>query len=139
MIVVSAMVPNDILETCLCVTDLDAAEQFYRRALGLEFVSRQAGRHVFLRLGQRMFLLFNAAESELPQGGFPPHGTRGPGHVCFTCREEEIDAWRQHLETCGVAIEHVHTWPGGVRSLYFRDPSGNSVELASPRIWGLPE
>lgn len=133
------MTPDDILETCLCVTDLVAAERFYCDVLGLEFDARQANRHVFLRLGRRMFLLFNADQSELPQGGFPPHGTRGAGHVCFACRDAEIDAWRTHLESQGVSIEHVHIWPGGARSLYFRDPSGNSVELASPRIWGLPE
>src|SRR4051812_24807117 len=133
------MQPRDILETCLCVSDLDAAEKFYRDVLGLEFDARQPGRHVFLRLGQRMFLLFNAAESERDQGGFPPHGTRGPGHVCFACREDEIDAWQTRLASHGVGIEHIHTWPGGARSLYFRDPSDNSVELASPRIWGLSE
>lgn len=133
------MQPRGILETCLYVNDLETAEKFYREVLGLEFDARQAGRHVFLRLGHRMFLLFNAEESEQDQGGFPPHGTRGAGHVCFACREDEIDAWRAHLESHGVAIEHVHTWPGGERSLYFRDPSGNSVELASARIWDLPE
>src|SRR5687768_6031412 len=133
------MTPHDILETCLYVDDLAAAEQFYCTVLGLTLESRQAGRHVFLKLGSRMFLLFRPEESELPQGGFPPHGSRGAGHVCFACREIEIDAWREHLLSHGVAIEHVHTWPNGARSLYFRDPVGNSVELASPRIWGLPE
>jgi hypothetical protein len=38
-----------------------------------------------------------------------------------------------------VAIEHEATWPRGGRSFYFRDPAGNSLELATPRIWGLPE
>jgi catechol 2,3-dioxygenase-like lactoylglutathione lyase family enzyme len=86
-----------------------------------------------------MFLLFNAEESRLPQGGFPTHGAQGAGHVCFACREDEIDAWHEHLRSMGVGIERVHHWPCGARSLYFRDPAGNSVELASPRIWGLPE
>lgn len=133
------MTPQDILETCLYVTDLDAAEKFYRGVLGLEFDARQANRHVFLRLGRRMFLLFNAEESLTPQGAFPTHGARGPGHVCFACREDQIDAWREHLQANGITIELVHSWPGGARSLYFRDPAGNSVELASPKIWGLPE
>ena len=26
-------------------------------------------------------------------------------------------------------------WPNGARSLYFRDPAGNSVEIAEPRLW----
>jgi catechol 2,3-dioxygenase-like lactoylglutathione lyase family enzyme len=25
----------------------------------------------------------------------------------------------------------------GGRSIYFRDPSGNSLEFAEPRIWGI--
>ena len=39
----------------------------------------------------------------------------------------------------GVAIEHEQTWPRGGRSFYVRDPAGNSIEFATPRIWGLPE
>ena len=30
------------------------------------------------------------------------------------------------------------TWPGGGRSIYFRDPAGNCVELVTPGVWGLP-
>ena len=52
------MSPDGILETCLYVSDLEAAERFYRDVLGLEFDSRQPGRHVFLRLGTQMLLLF---------------------------------------------------------------------------------
>ncbi|TIX39705.1 MAG: glyoxalase/bleomycin resistance/extradiol dioxygenase family protein, partial [Mesorhizobium sp.] len=27
--------------------------------------------------------------------------------------------------------------PQGGRSIYIRDPSGNSIEFAEPRIWGI--
>ena len=27
----------------------------------------------------------------------------------------------------------------GRQSVYFRDPSGNSLEITSPVIWGIPE
>ena len=43
-----------------------------------------------------------------------------------------------HLEGAGIAIEADFEWPGGGRSLYVRDPAGNSVEFAEPRIWKLP-
>ena len=43
------MRPEGILETCLYVDDLDAAEQFYATVLGLEFVSLM---HVSLRRGE---------------------------------------------------------------------------------------
>ncbi len=67
----------------------------------------------------------------------PPHGARGEGHVCFRASAAEIEAWRAHLEKEGVAIEADFEWPGGGRSIYFRDPAGNSLEFAEPRIWGL--
>ena len=35
----------------------------------------------------------------------------------------------------GVAIEAEVEWPSGGRSLYFRDPAGNVVELAPPTLW----
>ena len=47
--------------------------------------------------------------------------------------------WRTHLEQNGVVIEREITWPKGGRSIYFRDPGGNSIELASPKIWGIDE
>jgi hypothetical protein len=37
----------------------------------------------------------------------------------------------------GVEIESDFLWPSGGRSIYFRDPAGNCLEFADPRIWGL--
>ena len=59
--------------------------------------------------------------------------------MTFSIREAEMASWRERLAAKGVAIEKEVDWPGGGRSIYFRDPAGNSVELASPRIWRLPE
>src|SRR5688500_12289978 len=129
------MQPLDILETCLYVDDLPAAERFYSQVLGLVVHSRQEGRHIFFRCGRGMLLLFDPRESSA-SGDIPPHGARGPGHVAFAAQESDLPAWRQDLETHGVPIEKSHTWPGGGHSLYFRDPAGNSLELATPTIWG---
>lgn len=130
-----------VLETCLYVDDLDAAEQFYSGVLGLEVESRAKGRHVFFSCGNAMFLLFNPLATEQSSGPFPvpPHGARGPGHVAFAIRQADLAAWRAQLQARGVAIEAEVTWPSGDVSLYFRDPAGNSVELTSPSIWGLPD
>jgi catechol 2,3-dioxygenase-like lactoylglutathione lyase family enzyme len=133
------MKARQILETCLYVDDLERAERFYGQILGLDFVSRQEGRHVFFRCGQQMLLIFNPLESRARGSEFPPHGAFGPGHVAFGTAEAELAAWTDCLERHGVAIEKVIDWPEGGRSLYFRDPAGNSVELATPRIWGLKE
>jgi len=69
----------------------------------------------------------------------PGHGTSGPGHVCFAAAEAEIDGWRDALRERGVEIETEFNWPSGGRSLYFRDPAGNSVEIGTPRIWEIGE
>ena len=65
------MQPLEVLETCLYVGDLAAAERFYSQVLGLVFHSRQAGRHVFFRCGRGMLLLFNPDHSNSP-GEIPP-------------------------------------------------------------------
>lgn len=139
--------PTSILETVLYAGDLAAAETFYRDVLGLEFYSRVEGRQVFLRCGRQMLLIFNPAATEKhPAPGakvpVPPHGAHGPGHVCFAAGADEIAAWRSYLEANGIVIEADFEWPNSMpekrgRSLYFRDPAGNSIEFAEPRIWGL--
>ncbi|HUF49668.1 MAG TPA: VOC family protein, partial [Longimicrobiales bacterium] len=63
-------------------------------------------------------------------------GTTGAGHVAFVIEDRDRDEWRRRLEANNVAIEKEVTWPEGGVSLYVRDPAGNSVELAPPRIWG---
>jgi catechol 2,3-dioxygenase-like lactoylglutathione lyase family enzyme len=128
-----------ILETCLYVDDLPRAERFYCEVLGIDFESRQEGRHVFLQCGQQMLLLFNPLASRESADHFPSHGAFGPGHVAFGVGEAELPGWIGWLEQKRVGIEKVIDWPGGGRSIYFRDPAGNSVELATPKIWGLEE
>jgi catechol 2,3-dioxygenase-like lactoylglutathione lyase family enzyme len=128
-----------ILETCLYVDDLAQAEQFYTRVLGLRLESRQEGRHVFLRCGQRMLLLFNPLASREASDHFPPHGAFGAGHLAFGLHEAELADWTTRLEQQGVRIERVIDWPKGGRSLYFRDPAGNVLELATPKLWGIDE
>ncbi len=129
----------DVLETCLYADDLPAAERFYRDVLGLRFVVREEGRHVFLRCGRGMLLLFRAAETLSPDSRLPRHGTTGPTHVAFAVPAAELDSWKAQLTSAGVAIELDHSWPNGARSLYFRDPAGNSLELASRQLWGWRE
>lgn len=136
------MRPQAVLETILYAQDLDAAEAFYRDVLGLEPVSKQPGRQVFYRLKSQMLLIFNpdaTVEPPTPDVKLPvpPHGAKGQGHLCFAATAEEISLWRAHLEAKGVAIEADFEWPGGGRSIYFRDPAGNALEFAEPRIWRL--
>lgn len=127
-----------VLETVLYVDDLEQAAQFYGGILGLERVSSKAGVFVFFRLERQMLLLFDPEGAEQARG-VPAHGARGPGHVCFAVAMSELEPWAAALEAAGVAIEQWQEWPGGGRSFYFRDPAGNSLELATPRIWGFSD
>jgi catechol 2,3-dioxygenase-like lactoylglutathione lyase family enzyme len=124
-----------VLETCLYARDLVVAEAFYR-ALGLEFVSRLEGRHVFFRVGDAMFLIFNPDASAIP-GDLPPHAGAEGGHACFRVEPSEIPVWHARLETLRLEVTP-YEWSGGRgTSLYFRDPAGNLLELAPAGIWGL--
>ena len=142
------MTPSAILESALYVTDLDVAETFYREMLGLEVIAKAEGRHTFFRCGAGVLLLFNAEATRQPPAPdaklpVPPHGAVGQGHLCFAATAEEIVRWKAHLEALKIAVEADFEWPsfgkssGGGRSIYFRDPSGNSLEFAEPRIWGM--
>ncbi|MBW8285319.1 MAG: VOC family protein [Rhizobium sp.] len=130
-----------ILETALYAADLDAAEAFFGGILGLEKVSRQGNRHLFYRCGPGMLLIFNPAETAkpVPAGALavPSHGASGPGHVCFRVRGAEMERIIERLEAAGVPLESDVCWPNGARSIYFRDPAGNSLECAEPRLWNL--
>jgi catechol 2,3-dioxygenase-like lactoylglutathione lyase family enzyme len=134
------MQPDGILETVLYAPDLDEAERFYCDVLGFEVFAKVEGRHVFFRCGGQMLLVFDpVATARTSTEGIPvpPHGATGPGHLCFRAPGGSIDDWRHRLERAGVAIDMDFEWPQGGRSVYFRDPAGNSLEFAEPRIWGL--
>lgn len=132
--------PAQVLESVLYAADLDAAERFYGDVLGLERVAREPGRHVFFRCGPGTVLVFNPAVTGVgasnPALPVPPHGATGPGHLCFAADAAELDLWAHKFGVIDLAIEADFEWPQGGRSIYVRDPAGNSIEFAEPRIWG---
>jgi catechol 2,3-dioxygenase-like lactoylglutathione lyase family enzyme len=130
-----------MLETALYAKNLDEAEAFYEGILGLTKITRAANRHVFFRCGPGVLLIFNPEETVKPPASgslqVPPHGTEGAGHACFRVSGGNIDAMAEKLKAAGVEIESEVHWPNGGRSIYFRDPAGNSLECAEARIWGI--
>ena len=124
-----------ILETAVYTSDLDAAEAFYGGILGLTKRSRMDNRFVFYECGTQMLLVFNPDETIGQPPPIPRHGPQGPGHLCFAAEPDGIDAWRERLIAAGVEIETEIDWPNGARSIYFRDPAGNSLEIAEHRLW----
>ena len=131
--------PREILETAVYATDLDAMERFYAETLGMEKITRVENRHVFFRCGRTVLLVFNPEATRRPSRNpdlpVPVHGAIGHGHVCFSATPSELDATRAWFESRGIPVEADFFWPGGSRSIYVRDPAGNSVEFAERSLW----
>ncbi len=120
-----------ILETALYVEDMTAAKKFYGEVLGL------TGKGGSFVVGEDVLLLFHAPTT-IKQKSPPPHGTTGPGHMAFEVPFEEYEFWKKYVAEKGVKIEEERIWDKSdpnVRSFYFRDPSGNVLEIATPGIW----
>ena len=130
------MKAHHLFETALYVDDLATAERFYVEVLGLEVQSRFPGRGLSLRCDSGVLLLFDPAVTRVRSSALPAHGAVGAGHIAFLATAEELPAWRDQLAAHGVAIEEEIDWEEGGRSIYFRDPAGNSLELAPPNLWG---
>ena len=124
-----------IFETVLYVDDLKAAQHFYENLLGLELV-RESDLFLAYRLESSALLIFDPSKSNDKSRSVPAHGEVGEGHIAFASTDEEIDEWKVHFESHGVEIEQIVHWDAGGRSLYVRDPAGNSVEFAPSTLWG---
>jgi catechol 2,3-dioxygenase-like lactoylglutathione lyase family enzyme len=130
-----------VLETSLYVSDLDRAIAFYESVLGLQMLPDsyfEGGRGAALQVGTgpSILLLFRA-EITRHSERVPSHGASGPGHVAFRVAPSQIAAWRERLSAYGVAIEREVAFGDNPPSIYFRDPDGNSLELAVTGIWPL--
>lgn len=128
-----------VLETALYVDDLARAGRFYGEALGLEPMT-QDSRMWALDCGPAsVLLLFRRGGTletvELPGGRIPPHDGTGPLHLAFAVETADLPEWEARLADCGIEIEARMKWPRGGESLYFRDPDGHLVELATPGLW----
>jgi catechol 2,3-dioxygenase-like lactoylglutathione lyase family enzyme len=126
-----------VIETAIYVDDLDVAEDFYRGILSLPLLGKEAGHHVFFQVGEASVLLAFLAEKTLKGEHLPPHGARGPGNFALGIDADDYDAWRKRVQESNIRIEQEVDWPRGGKSLYFRDPAGNLVELVTPGVWGL--
>jgi catechol 2,3-dioxygenase-like lactoylglutathione lyase family enzyme len=130
-----------ILETALYASDRHRTADFYRRLFGFATL-RDMERLTALDVASRSVLLVFQAKTtdeplHTPGGDIPPHPGRAPTHLAFSIAKDEVEAWRQRLTDEGVAVESLVEWPSGARSLYFRDPDQNLVELITPGFWSI--
>ena len=134
------MVPRvrRIFETALYCGDLAQTADFYQKLLGVapmlsgdRLVAMDAGGGTVLLLFQRG----NSGALETAGGLVPGHDGSGAVHLAFAIDVPELAAWESRLSHLGIEIESRVRWDRGGTSLYFRDPDGRSVELATPGIW----
>ena len=130
-----------VLETALYVDDLDRAARFYTDILELKSLFADARLHAFAVGRRNVLLLFRRGASletaKMPGGTIPPHDGSGPLHVAFGIAREALAAWEARLRAHDIAIEGRTEWPRGGHSIYFRDPDGHLVELATPGLWEI--
>jgi catechol 2,3-dioxygenase-like lactoylglutathione lyase family enzyme len=128
-----------VLETALYVDDLDRAARFYEDVLGLTALTSDARFRAYDVGGLSVLLLFKRGATletvRMPGGTIPPHDGRGPLHVAFAIAADELPQWERRLGDHDVAIEGRTDWSRGGHSVYFRDPDGHLLELATPGLW----
>ena len=129
-----------IVETCIYSSKLKEMKDFYMNKLGLDFVSEENGRHVFLKAGKSMLLIFNP-ESTLNDSIsiFPIHGAITPPsivHFALEINTADYEKWKDLLSKKQINIEK-ELKIGNSRLVYFRDPSGNVVELITENAWPI--
>ena len=132
---------NGVLETALYVDDVARARRFYEDVLGLSPIFQDARLTAYAIGGRSVLLLFgrgSAVETvHMPGGTIPPHDGSGPLHIAFAIAAEELAEWEQRLTAHDVAIEGRTDWRRGGHSIYFRDPDGHLLELATPGLWTI--
>lgn len=113
----------------LSVRDLRASVEFYTKTIGLEVVQEKSDPdRAFLSLGDdhHQLGLFQQAASDAE-----PLGDRQPGiqHIAWLLEDFETlqSAWRE-LKEIGIPVERT-VEHNVTRSLYFRDPDNNCIEL----------
>jgi catechol 2,3-dioxygenase-like lactoylglutathione lyase family enzyme len=114
----------------LTVADVEASCAFYARTLGMDIVNFGEGRKALAFGTQKINLHRHHREFE-PKARQP---TPGSGDFCLIT-SAPLDEVVAHLRRCDVAIEEGPVSRTGargpIRSVYFRDPDGNLVEVSN--------
>jgi catechol 2,3-dioxygenase-like lactoylglutathione lyase family enzyme len=120
---------------------MERARTFYEDVLGLKPIFTDARLRAYGVASRSVLLIFRrGAATEtvaIPGGTIPGHDGSGPLHIAFAIGKDELATWELHLASRGVAIEGATSWSRGGRSIYFRDPDGHLLELATPGLWSV--
>ena len=114
----------------LTVRDVERTLSFYEQVLGMTAVTFGEGRRA-LAFGDQKLNLHQAGREFEPKARTP---TAGSADVCFLT-DTPLDQVVAHLASVGVTIELGPVDKTGarrpLRSIYFRDPDGNLIEVAN--------
>lgn len=124
-----------IKETCLYVDDLAQAKDFYSNVLGLPVIAYLEKKHLFLKAGESVLLLFNPSDSK-EKSSPPAHYGGGKQHFALEIEDQAYASCKSEIQGKGIVIIDEITWKSGKKSFYFNDPAGNVVEiLPKGGIW----
>ena len=130
---------NGLLETALYVDDMARSVAFFRDVLMLSPMLEGDRLTAFDAGGRGVLLIFkrgaSAADMRIANGIVAGDDGSGPLHMAFAIAEESYDEWHRHLTDAGVKIRGEMNWQRGGRSLYFEDPDGHVLEMATPGLW----
>lgn len=126
-------------ESALYTSDMARAADFFGRVLGLRELVATERLTAFDAGAGGVLLLFPqggaTGDVTTERGTIPGHDGHGPLHMAFAIAAEAYEDWREHLTEQGVPVRAEMQWPAGGRSLYFDDPDGHVLELATPGLW----
>ncbi len=130
-----------VLETALYVEDLKRSAQFYTAVFGFEDIGGDQRLRIMNIRDRQILLLFKKGAStrptETPGGTIPPTDGTGNLHLAFSISASDLEPWERWLRDKGVPVESKVRWERGGQSLYFRDPDGHALELATPGTWPI--
>ena len=128
-----------LLEFGLYVEDVARAAAFYHTLFGFPVLVSQERFAALDVEGKQILLLFKYGASKeptsVPGGLIPPHDSEGTSHVAFAIQQSDVQRWERWLREQDVEVESEVEWERGGRSLYFRDPDGNLLEVVTPGVW----
>ena len=129
---------NKVVETCIYSSDLESMKKFYVEIIGLSVIQEERDKLIFLKAGKSMLLIFDPLRTSINNERLPTHGAMTPPssiHFAMEIEEQEYQRCKEHLGRNGIAIQKEVNWDGKSKSLYFRDPAGNLVELITSGGW----
>ncbi|MGQ0636535.1 MAG: VOC family protein [Planctomycetaceae bacterium] len=126
---------NGVIETSLYVDDLNRSAEYYARVFGFQEIFANERLRALGVEGRQVLLLFKKkASAHLTVSA---HDGSGQTHLAFAIGAGELEAWQRRLVELGIAVEERKMWERGGTSLYFRDPDGHLLELATPGVWSI--